>query len=300
MTDEAIINGQFTVSLSNPSQNTISVTLTDGLGNPLINNGTADNTGVTLVGGNDYQNSSLSTVSFSPGDQSEIASVDVIDDMVVEGTETVVATLTGFAIAPHFPSGATLDTGDVVIGATSEASLNIIDDDSGALTVGDVMVDEDAGTATVVVTLNQDVQNGFTVPYTFTDGSADGGTALPADFNNTTGMLTFVGTAGEEVEIIIPIFNDDVVEPDEMFTVGLGAIVPNPNTNGVPPNPVATVDPNQVDVSDTGTVTILNDDIDLTLSPIVPANSARRRSWRHDDLHVHCHSYWIADWHHDR
>ncbi len=266
LTNEAIINGQFEILLSNPSQNTITVSLTDGVGNPLVNNGTADNSGLTPVGGNDYQNSSLSNVTFSAGDQSEIASVDVVDDMVIEGTETVVATLTNFAVAPHFPSGATLDSGDVIIGSTNEAELDIIDDDSAALIVGDAMVNEDTGTVTVTVTLDKAVQNGFTVPYSFTDVTADGGSGLPDDYNNATGVLTFVGTVGEVQNIVIPIFVDDVVEPDETFTVGLGAIVPGVNNNGVPPNPIATVNPSQVDVSDTGTVTIVNDDTDISIT----------------------------------
>ncbi|MEO9932285.1 beta strand repeat-containing protein, partial [Rhodopirellula bahusiensis] len=274
LTNEAIINGQFEVVLSNPSQNAITVTLTDGVGNPLISNGTADNSGATPVGGNDYQNSSLSNVTFSPGDQSEVASVDVIDDMVIEGTETVIGTLTGFAIAPHFPSGATLDSGDVTIGATNEASLDIIDDDAATLTVADATVDEAAGTVTVTVTLDQDVQNGFTVPYTLADITATGGAASPADYDNAGGTLTFAGTAGETQDIVITIFNDDVVEGDEDFTVGLGTIVPGLNNNGIPPNPVATVDPTQVDVSDTGNVTIYDDDIDIELGPATPLSQA--------------------------
>ncbi|MGB7325827.1 MAG: Calx-beta domain-containing protein [Rubripirellula sp.] len=265
LTNEAIINGLFEVKLSNPSQNIISVTLTDGVGNPLNDNGTASNAGVGL-GNLDYQNSSLNVVNFSAGDQSEVASVDVIDDMVIEGTENVVATLTGFTVAPHIPSGATLNSGDVTIGATDSASLDIIDDDAAVLTVGDVTVDEDAGTATITVTLDKAVQNGFTVPYTFgmVGDTATGGSGLPDDYNNASGMLTFNGTIGEVVNITIPIFNDDVVEGNESFTVNLGTIVPGTNNSVMPP--VATVNPSQVDVSDTGTVTINDDDIDLTLA----------------------------------
>ncbi|WP_146537518.1 Calx-beta domain-containing protein [Rubripirellula reticaptiva] len=273
LTNEAIINGLFEVKLSNPSQNIISVTLTDGVGNPLNDNGTASNSGIG-IGNLDYQNSSLNVVNFSAGDQSEIASVDVIDDMVIEGTENVVATLTGFTVAPHIPSGATLNSGDVTIGVADSASLDIIDDDAAVLTVGDVTVNEADGTATITVTLDKAVQNGFTVPYTLgmVGDTATGGSGLPDDYNNTGGVLTFNGTIGEVVNITIPIFNDDVVEDDESFTVKLGTIVPGTNNNVMPP--VATVNPSQVDVSDIGTVTILNDDIDLTLSAIVPATQA--------------------------
>ena len=50
------------------------------------------------------------------------------------------------------------------------------------------------------------------------------------------------------------------------FTVKLGTVVPNPNPVTMQP----TLDPAQVDTSDTGTVTINNDDIDLTLGAAVP------------------------------
>ena len=266
--NENIINGLFEIKLSNPSQNQISVTLSDGVGNPLVDNGTASNQGIGL-GNSDYQNSSLANVVFQPGDQSETASVDVIDDFIVEGTETVVATIdptgNGITVAPD-----TLDPGDVTVGATNSASLDIIDDDTAMLTVDDAEVNEADGTVMVKVTLDRAVQNGFTVPYTLANGTADGGTGLPDDFNNATGMLTFVGTVGEEQFITINIFNDDVVELDETFTVGLGAIIPGLNMSVMPP--VATVNPAQVEVSDTGTVTILNDDIDITLSPATVAS----------------------------
>ena len=87
------IDGLFEITLTNPSQNQIVVTLTDGVGNSLIENGTAANDPTLGLGNDDYQNTSLANVIFAPGDQSEIASVDVVDDFVTEGDETVVATL---------------------------------------------------------------------------------------------------------------------------------------------------------------------------------------------------------------
>jgi len=250
---EAEINGLFEITLSNPSQNEIQVVVTDGVGNPLIENGTAETGGVG-GGQGDFENFSSATVTFFAGDQSENIIVDVLDDQAVEGTETVVATINLDTIDPD-----TLSVGDVTLG-NSSAQINVFDDDSAVLTVQDVTVNEDDQTASVVVTLTGDVQNGFTVPFAFTDGSATG----DDDFNNATGILTFSGNDGETATIVVPISTDDVVEADETFTVSLGAITPNLNTSVNPG--VATVDPSQVDVSDTATVTIANDDTDVTIS----------------------------------
>ena len=273
------IDGLFSVTLTNPSQNQIVVTLTDGIGNPLVSNGTAANDPLLGVGNDDYQNTSLSNVIFAPGDQSEIASIDVVDDFVTEGNETVIATL-GTATFTVDSTGAIPSSRSVGISNTDNSDvLTIFDDDSSILTVQNgVTVDEDDGTASITVTLDTAVQNGFTVPYTLTNGSAFGGdgTVAPSDdFDNViTGVLTFNGTAGEVQTITVDIFNDAVVENAndgfENFVVGLGAIVPGNNTNVVPP--VATVTPNLVDVSSSESVTIVDDDIDITLGVATPSS----------------------------
>ena len=264
------IDGLFRVFLTNPSQNQIVVTLTDGIGNPLVTNGTAANDPVLGLGNDDYQNTSLSNVIFAPGDQSEIASIDVVDDFVTEGDETVVATL-GTATFTVDSTGAVPTSGDVDISSTNGSdSLTIFDDDTSILTVQNgVVINEDDGTASITVTLGTAVQNGFTVPYTLTTSSARGGdgTDTRDDFDNLAGVLTFNGDAGEVQTITVDIFNDDRIENAndgfENFVVGLGAIVPGNNTNVTPP--VATVTPNLVDSSSSESVTIVDDDIDITL-----------------------------------
>ncbi|NIV26472.1 MAG: hypothetical protein GWN45_03670, partial [Gammaproteobacteria bacterium] len=61
------------------------------------------------------------------------------------------------------------------------------------------------------------VEGGFTVDYSFTDGSATGG----SDYDDTAGTLTFAGTAGEVQTITVNITNDTLLEADETFTVNL-------------------------------------------------------------------------------
>ncbi|WP_075085217.1 beta strand repeat-containing protein [Mariniblastus fucicola] len=249
LTNEAIIDGRFKISLSNPSQNTITVTLTDGLGSLIINNGTASNNGVPTPGGDDYANSSLSDVTFSPGSVLEIASVDVKDDMVVEGTETVIATVTSITDVTG-----TLNPGAISISSTDEASLDIIDDDSAVLTVVDMTEDEETGMITFTVELDKDVQDGFSVDYSVTDVSTEA-----ADFTGAlTGTLNFAGTAGETETFTIGINDDMIVEGDETFTVNLGNVVP-----------VSVSPASLIDATDTATGTITNTDTaDLTVTDV--------------------------------
>ena len=163
LTNEARINGLFNVLLSNPSQNEVIVDLS-----PFIPQGTASP-------GADFQGT-FNSVSFAPSTTFAVqvapVTVDVVDDMIVEGTETVIATLFDLAVDPDNASGATLDAGDITIALPSmtdpdnQATLDIIDDDMATLTVGDATVNEDAGVVEISVVLDKTVQGSFSVPYT--------------------------------------------------------------------------------------------------------------------------------------
>ena len=167
-------------------------------------------------------------------------SVDAIDDAVVEGTETITAAL----------SNQTIDNGSASIGVAN-TSTDITEVDAAALTINDVNVNEDAGTATFNVTLNANTASGFTVDFNFIDGTATGG----VDFDNTGGTLTFVGNAGEIQTITVPITDDVLAEGIENFTVELSNVS----------NPL-------VDITDTGLGSIA-DDVDTTLVSLTgPAN----------------------------
>ncbi|MEK6151612.1 Calx-beta domain-containing protein [Flavobacteriaceae bacterium 3-367] len=109
---------------------------------------------------------------------------------------------------------------------------------SPILTIADVAVDEDAGTATFTVThTSASAAGAFTVNYTTSDGTATAG----SDYTLTTGTLNFSGTTGDTEQITVPILTDLIVEGDETFTVQL----------------TATSDPS-VDITDTATGTINN------------------------------------------
>jgi len=101
--------------------------------------------------------------------------------------------------------------------------LAVQDNDSGGngptdvapvLSVDDVVVNEDAGTATFTVTRHGSLANASTVDFATADGSA----VDPADYESTTGMLTFdPGVATRTVTV--PIADDAVPENIEDFRV---------------------------------------------------------------------------------
>jgi hypothetical protein len=81
-------------------------------------------------------------------------------------------------------------------------------------------VDIPAGTLVIVAETSS---RAFTVDYDFTDGTAVGliGGGEGSDYDSTTGSLSFVGTAGEVQNIVVPVTADVVVDDQESFTVNL-------------------------------------------------------------------------------
>jgi uncharacterized repeat protein (TIGR01451 family)/CSLREA domain-containing protein len=122
---------------------------------------------------------------------------------------------------------------------------------STTLSIADVSVNESAGTVTITVVSSSAFAGGFTVQFA-TDGSQSATTTT--DFQTATGSLTFAGNVGESQTFTVPIISDQIVEGDETFLIRLS----NPSSSSV-------------DVTDTGVVTIVDDDsATLTLSdPVI-------------------------------
>ncbi len=125
------------------------------------------------------------------------------------------------------------------------ATLTITDNDEPpppTVTLGNETVDEDAGTVTVTATVDVAVPGGFTVDVMTTDGTAE----APGDYITPTEQtLSFGGTAGEVQTFTVPIVDDNTAEGPETFTVLLGTLVGTTAS---------------VDITDTATVTITDDD----------------------------------------
>ena len=215
---EPATNGEFTVSLSTTSATDTTVTI--------AYSGTAtDSSDYNLTGA-----SGTTTVVIPAGSTDAIVTVDVLDDNIVEGDETVIATITA------------TDNG-TISGATD--TVTIESEDTASVTVEDVTVAEDGGSATFRITLNGEVDGGTDVTYSFTDGSATGG---GTDYDSTGSTVSFTGNDGEFIDITVPIIDDAIVEFDETFTINLSAS-----------NPL-------VDATDVATGTITDDDTPLVTS----------------------------------
>ena len=160
--------------------------------------------------GSDYSLSSGQII-IPDGATSGSVTLSIIDDAVLEGSETAMLTLAN-------PSGS------LTLGSSITQALTIIDDDSASLSIDDVTVAEDSGIATFTVTLNNAVQDGLSVDFASLDGTAIADT----DYTATSGTLVFSGTAGETQTIDVAITDDLLPESDETFAVVLSA-----PTNGV-------------------------------------------------------------------
>ncbi|WP_167335410.1 Calx-beta domain-containing protein [Pedobacter kyungheensis] len=183
------VNGSFTVALSNPSSQATTITYTIS--------GSATE-------GSDYATIVTKTITIPAGQTSGTITIPVLTDAVVEGTETVIASL------------ATSDNQLVDINNTS-ATINILDNNTATVSISasPVSINETDGTATFTVILSDAIQNAFTVDYTTANGTALAG----LDYAATSGTLTFPAgsAAGTTLTFSVPINDDNLVEPDETF-----------------------------------------------------------------------------------
>ncbi|WP_136466094.1 gliding motility-associated C-terminal domain-containing protein [Flagellimonas onchidii] len=152
-----------------------------------------------------------------------------VNDAEVEVDETVIVTLdagTGYTV-----------------GAPGSDSVTISSEDVAAVTIDNESGNEDDGSITMRATLDNPVSGGFTVRVFTDDGSATFADNDYADIDNL--VLTFAGTAGEFEEFDVTPSADNVIEPNETIIVRMANLA---NTSLA------------VDISDTATVTIINDD----------------------------------------
>ena len=175
----------------------------------------------TATSGADYTAVSNFNVKISGGQKSGTGTFNLTssDDSVYEGSETIGVAGTS--------SGLTVNS----------VNLTLADNDNAAVTVNDASAAE-GSSMTFTVTLDKAVQGGLTVTPSYTSGTASSG-----DYTANTSALSFTGTAGETKTFTVATVDDDVVEANETFTVGLSV------SNA----------PAGVTSSDTGTGTI-NDD----------------------------------------
>jgi len=185
---------------------TLNVAATD---NVTVEYATAD--GTATIAGGDYTATS-GTLTFVPGDTSETITVNITDDGLVEESENFFVDLTN-------PSGqATLAV------AQGQCTINV--DDLADLSIDDVTIAENGGSAVFTVTLSAESQFDVTVDYQTADNTAVAG----GDYTATSGTLT-IAAGSLSNTISVPILNtvDFPLEANETYNVNLT----NPTVAGI-------------------------------------------------------------------
>ena len=159
----------------------------------------------TATNGLDYTGVT-NTLTFATNVVTQVITIPILNDTAVESTEF-------FTLQLYTPGGEAS-----LAGTNSAATITITDDDSTLqFSTATASVVESAGSITLTVVRAGTLNSVVTVPFGTTNGTATAG----SDYTATNGTLTF-GTNVTSANIVIPILNDTVVEPDETFTVGLG------------------------------------------------------------------------------
>jgi hypothetical protein len=196
----------------------------------------------TATATNDYTAVSI-TVNWAAGDAAnKTVSIPVLEDRLVESTETVNLSLSTV-------------TGDT-LGATTTATLNIVDYEQGTLQFGAAtyQVAETAGTATIAVTRTNGSNGTVTIAYATANGTA----TSPDFYTATTGVLSFAEGITTQ-NIVVPIINNTLGQANRDFRINLTTI-----TGGALAGTTLST-----------TITIVNDDTDFTpgLTKITPVRT---------------------------
>jgi len=216
--DTSIVEGD---SGSKPANLTVTLNAASG---KTVSVGWATANGSAGAGADYTANSG--TVTFNPGQTSQMVPVVVLGDEIDEPNEF-------FNVNLSAASNATIDD------ATGQ--VTIIDDDTAEITIDDVtQVEGDSGPNNFTFTVSLSVASSqtVTVDYQTMDGTA----VDSSDYNSTAGMLTFIpGQMSQTVSVAVN--GDTGEEPDETFTLELS----NATNAGL--------------ANSTGVGTIVNDDV---------------------------------------
>ena len=209
---------------------TVSLDVPAGPGGVTFDIATADG---TATAGSDYVARSLVGQSIPAGAQNYTFTVQVNGDTMYEANETFLVNVSNVARAT------------IVDGQGVGTIIN--DDALPTLSIVDYMTTEgDSGTTRVDLTVSLSAASGVNVTVQY--ATADGTAIAPADYTAVSGVVTFPpGVTTQTITVLVN--GDTTVEADETFQVRLT-------------NPA-----NATLARGTATVTILNDDAPMTLSP---------------------------------
>ena len=183
------VNAVFTVTLSAPSANTVTV-----------NHATAPGSAVAPA---DYTSTS-GTLTFNPGETALQIIVQVQGDTIGEANETFSVNLSG-------ATNATI--------ADNSGLGTITDNDTSSITIGAATVTEgNSGTVSAVFNLSLSAPSSGAVTVDFT--TAAGSASAPSDLVAAAGTVTF--NPGEvSKQIAVQVVGDIVIEPNETYSVNL-------------------------------------------------------------------------------
>ena len=154
----------------------------------------------------------------------QVVTIDIVNDIIIENTEDLTIEISNISnplltIIDDSANGIIIDNDGGIGAGISFANTNII------ATEG---TDE---FAVFIVTMTGMLSENVAVNYTTVDGTA----TSSEDITTTSGTLTFSPTENS-FEIRVPITNDNIIEPQEAFTVVLSNIVSNLNVGFVDGN----------------------------------------------------------------
>ena len=187
--------------------------------------------GSATAANNDYTALSSMTLNFAgTAGETQTATVVPNADTVVESNETLTVNQSNVS--------------NSLINISDNATVTINNDDTALVTLNNASGNEDDGAIVVTATLNNAVQGGLTVALNTSNGTA---TLLNGDYTPLiNSSLVFLGTAGETQQINLEPTTDATVELDEILTLS--------QSNSLSVNSAA------ITISDTATITIVNDD----------------------------------------
>lgn len=162
--------------------------------------------GTATGGSDDYLLTSSTTMTIPAGQTTVAIDFNIINDSAVESNETIIVTLGA-------PTNATL-------GATTSHTITIVDDDV-YISISDVTVLENAGTAVLTISINKTTINNVSVNYATSNGTAIAGT----NYTTTSGTAT-INAGSTSTTISVPILDTaGVCEGNRTFNVDLTAAV---------------------------------------------------------------------------
>jgi hypothetical protein len=168
----------------------------------------------TAASGSDFT-ALTGTVAIPAGATSATISVPTVDDVAVEGNETVILTLTS------------ITSGDeqITLSSTAAATLEIADNDSAtiAFAAASSTAIESTGSHQVLVRLTLPAGGQLARPVAVNVANPAGGTASPGDFNLATTTVTFPAGSqdGATQAVTLALTSDGVTEPDETLNLAL-------------------------------------------------------------------------------